>query len=124
MTQLNQIYQCGVCGNMVEVIHASAGELVCCGQAMNLLEANTTDAATEKHVPVIEETDTAIIVKVGTVAHPMEESHYIELIELMADGCVYRCSLNPGDKPEAVFEVSAESIIARAYCNLHGLWKS
>ena len=123
MTQLNQIYKCEICGNIVEVIHTGAGELVCCGQPMKLLLENTTDAATEKHVPVIEKSDSSITVKVGSVAHPMEEKHYIEFIELLADGRVYRKFLKPGDSPEATFEISAEKVNAREYCNIHGLWK-
>ena len=125
MTKLNQVYKCELCGNMVEVIHAGDGELVCCGQAMKLQEENTMDAATEKHVPVIERLDTGVKIAVGNVAHPMEEKHYIEWIELLVDGQVLRRVLRPGDDPLAVFEsVAAESVSARAYCNLHGLWKS
>jgi superoxide reductase len=124
MTQLNQIYKCEICGNIVEVVHTGAGKLVCCGKPMNLFEENTTDAATEKHVPVIEKTGDTVTVKVGSVAHPMEEKHYIEFIELLADGKVYRKFLNPGDNPRAAFEIAADKIEARAYCNLHGLWKA
>jgi superoxide reductase len=124
MTQLNQIYKCEICGNIVELVHTGAGKLVCCGKPMNLFEENTTDAATEKHVPVIEKTSDTVTVKVGSVAHPMEEKHYIEFIELLADGKVYRKFLNPGDNPQAVFEISADKIEARAYCNIHGLWKA
>jgi superoxide reductase len=91
---------------------------------MELQEENTVDAAVEKHVPVIEKTGTGVIVKVGSVPHPMEEDHYIQWIEVTADGRVYRKFLNPGDRPEAEFEVKAETIQAREYCNLHGLWKS
>jgi len=124
MTELNQVYKCSVCGNMVEVVHASVGTLVCCGQNMQLMKENTTDAAVEKHVPVIEKTETGFNVKIGSVAHPMEEKHHIEWIELIADGKVYRTYLKPGDKPEAEFNVKAEQVFAREYCNLHGLWKS
>jgi len=124
MTQLNQIYKCEVCGNIVEVVHTGVGELVCCGQPMKLLQENTTDAATEKHVPVIEKSDSTVTVKVGSVAHPMEEKHYIKFIELLADGKVYRKFLKPGDTPEATFEITAEKIEAREYCNVHGLWKA
>ncbi|MCK4557521.1 MAG: desulfoferrodoxin [Candidatus Aminicenantes bacterium] len=118
-----QIYKCEVCGNMVEVIHEGEGELVCCGQPMKLMEENTTDAALEKHVPVIERAEDGIKVKVGSVPHPMMDEHHIEWIELIADGRAYRQFLNPGDEPEAVFKVEAQSITAREYCNLHGLWK-
>jgi len=124
MAKRLEIYKCEVCGNIVEVIHGGAGELVCCGQPMILMEENTVDAATEKHVPVIEKTSDGYLVRVGSVAHPMEEAHYIEWIELMADGQVYRQFLNPGDKPEALFKIEATTVTAREYCNLHGLWKS
>ncbi|MFC1571433.1 desulfoferrodoxin [Candidatus Margulisiibacteriota bacterium] len=109
---------------MVEVIHLGGGELVCCGQPMQLLVENTTDAAKEKHVPVIEKTDCGVKVKVGSVAHPMEAKHYIEWIEVIADGAAFRQFLKPGDKPEAEFCVDAKQITAREYCNLHGLWKA
>ena len=124
MTKLNQIYKCEVCGNIVEVLHTGVGELVCCGEPMKLLVENTVDAAKEKHVPVIERSGNKVTVKVGSVAHPMEEKHYIEFIELMADGKVYRKFLKPGEKPEAIFEVTAKELTAREYCNLHGLWRS
>lgn len=123
MTKKLQVYKCEVCGNIVEVLHAGAGELVCCGQPMKLFVENTTDAAKEKHVPEIEKTASGFKVKVGSVAHPMEEKHYIEWIQLIADGRAYRKFLNPGDTPEADFEVSAGKVAAREYCNLHGLWK-
>jgi len=124
MTEKLQIYKCEVCGNIVEMLHAGAGQLVCCGQPMKLFQANTVDAAKEKHVPVIEKTATGFTVKVGSVAHPMEEKHYIEWIEVIADGQAYRKFLNPGEAPEASFEIKAEKITAREYCNLHGLWKA
>lgn len=124
MTQLNQLYKCEVCGNIVEVVHAGKGELVCCGQPMKLLVENTVDASKEKHVPVIEKSGNKVTVKVGSVAHPMEEKHYIEFIELMADGKVYRKFLKPGEAPEATFEVTAAQLTAREYCNLHGLWRA
>ncbi len=119
-----QIRKCSVCGNVVEVIHASGGTLVCCGKQMDLLTENTTDAAQEKHVPVIEKVEGGIKVKVGAVAHPMQENHYIEWIEVIADGKAYRHFLSPGDAPEALFPVEADKITARAFCNLHGLWKA
>jgi len=124
MTQQNQIYKCSVCGNIVDVTHTGAGELVCCGQPMNLLTENTTDAATEKHVPIIKKTETGVIVKVGDVPHPMEEAHYLEWIELFVGGKQYRKFLKPGDAPLVEFKVEGEVDYARAYCNLHGLWKS
>ena len=123
-TKRLQIYKCGVCGNMVEVIHAAGGTLVCCGKDMRLLKEGETDAATEKHVPVIEKINGGYKVKVGDVAHPMEDKHYIEWIELIADGKAYREFLNPGDVPEAVFMVETDDVSAREYCNIHGLWKA
>ncbi len=119
-----QIYKCMACGNIVEVLHGGDGELVCCGQPMTNLSEQTADAATEKHVPVIEKTDGGIKVKVGSVPHPMVEEHYIEWIEIIADGKAYRQFLNPGDQPQAVFNIDADSVTAREHCNLHGLWKS
>ena len=124
MTELKQIYKCNICGNIVEVLHPGTGTLVCCGQPMELLKEKTEDVGQEKHVPVIEKTETGIKVKVGSVPHPMEENHYIEWIEIIADGSVYRKFLKPGDNPEAEFEIKAEKIEAREYCNIHGLWKS
>jgi superoxide reductase len=118
-----QVFKCNVCGHMVEVIHEGAGTLTCCNQPMQLMEENTVDAALEKHVPVIEETAEGILVKVGSVAHPMQDEHYIEWIELLADGKAYRQFLAPGEKPEALFTIKAKNVSAREYCNLHGLWK-
>ncbi len=123
MAKKLQIYKCAVCGNIVEVLHGGAGDLVCCGQPMGLLEEKTADATTEKHVPVIEKVDGGYKVKVGSVPHPMEEKHYIEWIELLADGRAYRQFLEPGMPPEAIFNVEADSVSAREYCNVHGLWK-
>lgn len=124
MTELKQVYKCGLCGNIVEVVHAGDGELVCCGQAMELLPEKTEGAGEEKHVPVIEKTGAGVIVKVGSVPHVMEEKHYIEWIELIADDRVYREFLTPGGKAEAEFSVEADEFTAREYCNLHGLWRS
>ncbi len=124
MTEQKQIYKCNICGNIVEVIHAGKGELVCCGQAMELLKEKIEDTGAEKHVPVIEKTETGIRVKVGSVPHPMEESHYIEWVEVIANGKICRKFLKPGDKPEAEFKIKADTIKARIYCNIHGLWRS
>ncbi len=124
MITKNQIYRCPICGNIVEVIHAGGGELVCCGQPMELLQSKTEDTGFEKHLPIIEKSENKITVKVGSIPHPMEESHYIELIEIIADDQVYKKFLKPGDVPEAIFEVTAKNIIARAYCNVHGLWQT
>ena len=120
----NQVYKCGVCGNIVEVVEAGGGQLACCGQPMTLLAENSTDAATEKHVPVLEQIDGGYKVTVGSAAHPMADDHYIQWIELIADGVVYRAELSPGAAPEATFQIRADTVTARAYCNLHGLWKS
>lgn len=124
MTKQLQVYKCEVCGNIVEVLHAGVGQLVCCDQPMKLMEENTVDAAREKHVPVVEKTADGFKVKVGSVPHPMEEKHYIEWIELIADGKAYRQFLKPGGTPEAVFCIKGDNITAREYCNIHGLWKS
>lgn len=124
MTERLEVYKCELCGNIVEVLHAGAGELVCCGQPMALQAENTVDAAKEKHVPVIEKIEGGVKVTVGSVAHPMEETHLIEWIEIVADGKAYRQFLNPGDAPEAIFKVDAANITAREYCNLHGHWKA
>lgn len=124
MIQRNEIYRCELCGNIVEVVHGSGPVVVCCGSPMKKLEENTVDASREKHVPVIERRDGGILVKVGSVAHPMEEKHYIEMIQLFVNGKVCTQYLKPGDKPEAFFPVSAPSVSVREYCNLHGLWKS
>jgi len=123
MAERLEIYKCEVCGNIVEVLHGGAGELVCCGQPMKLFKENTTDAAKEKHVPVVEKSGDTVTVKVGSVAHPMEEKHYIEWVEVIADGEAYRQFLSPGGAPEASFKIDAEKVTAREYCNLHGLWK-
>jgi len=123
MTKKLQIYKCNVCGNIVEMLHEGAGELVCCGEPMELLDEKTADATTEKHVPVIEKIDGGYKVTVGSVPHPMEDKHYIEWIELLADGKAYRQFLEPGMQPEATFHVEASSVSAREHCNVHGLWK-
>ena len=124
MAEKLQVYKCDACGNIVEVLHGGGGELVCCGEPMKLLVENTVDAAKEKHVPVIEKVAGGFKVNVGSVAHPMEDKHYIEWIEIIADGEAYRQFLNPGEAPEATFNIAAEQITAREYCNLHGLWKT
>ena len=124
MAEKLEVYKCELCGNIVEVLHGGQGELVCCGQPMNLITENTVDAAKEKHVPVTEKIEGGVKVKLGDVAHPMEEKHYIEWIEIIADGKAYRQFLNPGEAPEATFNIEADQVTARGYCNLHGLWKS
>lgn len=124
MAKKLEIYKCEQCGNIVQVLHEGAGKLVCCGEPMQLVTENTVDASREKHVPVIEKIATGYVVKVGSVTHPMEEKHYIEWIELIADGKAYRQFLNPGEAPEATFTLIANQVTAREYCNVHGLWKA
>lgn len=123
MTELNEIYKCEACDNIVQVIHTGIGELVCCDVPMKKLDEQTADATTEKHVPVITKTANGYEIKVGSVPHPMEEKHYIEWIELIADGKSYRQYLKPGDEPKAVFCVEAKEVSAREYCNIHSLWR-
>ena len=120
-----EVYKCEICGNVIELLHAGGGPLVCCGQKMTLLEEQTADSGTEKHVPYIERQGNKYVVKVGqNTAHPMQDNHYIQWIELVVDGKVYRKFLNPGDEPMAEFEVpEGKDVYAREYCNLHGLWK-
>jgi len=124
MTERLQIYKCEICGNIVEMLHEGVGELVCCNQPMKLYKENTVDAAKEKHVPVVEKTPSGFKVSVGSVAHPMEEKHFIEWIEVIANGKAYRQFLKPGGAPEATFQIDAAKVTAREYCNLHGLWKA
>ncbi len=119
-----EVYKCDVCGNIVETLRGGAGELVCCGKPMGLMKENTVDAAKEKHVPIVEKTPEGIRVKVGSVAHPMEEKHFIEWIELIAGDRTYCRFLEPGQAPEALFQVDAWPVTAREHCNLHGLWKA
>ncbi len=123
MAERLQVYKCSICGNIVEVLHGGKGELVCCGKPMALMTENTVDASKEKHIPVLEKIEGGVKVKVGSMAHPMEEKHYIEWIEVIADGKNCRQFLKAGEAAEAVFKINASQISARAYCNLHGLWK-
>ena len=121
----NEIYKCPTCGNIVEVLEVGGGELICCGEPMLLQKENTVDASVEKHLPVIERSEKEITVIIGEVEHPMTSEHYIQWIELIADGKTYRQNLKPEDKPLAKFKLSTESdVVVRAYCNLHGLWKA
>ena len=119
-----QIYRCNACGNVVEVLAVGGGELVCCGEPMELITENTKDAAKEKHVPVVEKTADGYLVKVGSVAHPMEEKHFIEWIELVTATSVLRTELKPGAAPEALFKTDEECLYVREHCNLHGLWRA
>lgn len=123
MTDLRNVYKCAVCGNMVEVVHSGEGTLTCCGQPMRLMKENTTDAVVEKHIPVVEKVEGGVLVKIGSVEHPMIDTHYIEWIEVHTAEKVYRKILKPGDKPEAFFNIEEEILFVREYCNLHGLWR-
>jgi len=121
----SEIYKCNVCGNIVEVIHIGGGELVCCKQPMEIMKTKTyKDEEKEKHIPVVEANGKGILVRVGSTPHPMEENHYIEWIEIIADGISYRKFLKPEIAPEANFAIVPGEIIAKAYCNIHGLWQS
>ena len=122
MTDTLQVYKCELCGNIVEVLHAGPGQLVCCGQPMVLYAENTVDAAKEKHVPVMGDGSPGLKVTVGAVPHPMEEKHYIEWIETITDKGVCRKFLKPGEKPEAFFKDVEGLQKTREYCNIHGLW--
>ena len=127
MTKLLQIYRCDVCGNIVELLHTGIGTLVCCGQPMELKEEKREEEGNEKHLPVVESIENGIKVSVGSVAHPMEDKHHIEWIEMITkkNRKAYRELLNPGDKPEAVFPVEKDEVLfVREYCNIHGLWKN
>lgn len=124
MTKLNEVYKCNVCGNIVQMTHASTGTLVCCGQPMELMKEKTKDLGNEKHVPVIQIKKDKVVVKVGSIEHPMEKKHYIEWIEIIADGQTHKKFLKPGDKPVAEFCIKAKKVTAREYCNIHGLWKN
>ena len=123
MTEKKQIYRCAVCGNIVEVLHEGAGELVCCGQPMDLMQAKTQDVGQEKHLPVVVANESGVMVKIGEVEHPMEKKHYIEWIEISTvDGKVGKKFLKPGDKPDVIFQTKSAIESVRAYCNVHGLW--
>ena len=128
MAEDNGIYKCEVCGNVVSVLEASGGELVCCGKPMALQEEKTAEQeGQEKHVPVIEKTDNGVRVKVGSIPHPMEEKHYIERIQLLKDGeIIIEKRIRPNEKPVAEFccTEAVEWLKARALCNIHGLWKN
>ncbi len=121
-----KFYICEHCGNIITLLRSSGAPVSCCGDPMKELVANTTDAAQEKHVPVVEISGSHVTVKVGTVAHPMLEAHYIMWICLQTSNGYQVVHLKPGDAPEAVFEL-AEGVKAEkayAYCNMHGLWRS
>ena len=123
MTKLNEIYKCNICGNVAEVLHIGVGQIVCCGENMELLNEKNNDEGGEKHLPVIEIEEDLVRVKIGSTLHPMEEAHHIEWIELIADNNNFKKVFNPGDEPIAEFKVKANILSVRAYCNVHGLWK-
>lgn len=124
MTNLRDLNHCSVCGNVVEVVNTGAPALVCCNKAMEKLVSGSTDASLEKHVPVVENVDGGIKVKVGSAPHPMEEKHFIRFIEVLTKDQVHRAGLVPGQAPEASFLVKADEVVeVREYCTLHGLWK-
>lgn len=118
------VYKCELCGNIVEVLNAGGGDLVCCGENMVLLEEKSADSAVEKHVPVVEPIQGGYKVIVGSTLHPMKEEHYIQWIELITENETLVAFLNPGDAPEAIFKTDSKAVCAREYCNLHGLWKN
>jgi superoxide reductase len=122
MTKMFEVYKCEVCGNITKVVHNSGGLLVCCGKPMILQQEKTTDQGKEKHVPVIEKSVSGIMVKVGSVPHPMEETHYLEWVDVRTGENVYVRSFKPGEKPETEFCIADTNVKARAYCNVHGLW--
>ncbi|WP_321506464.1 desulfoferrodoxin [uncultured Methanoregula sp.] len=122
MTKLFEVYKCEVCGNITKVVHASGGTMVCCGKPMTLQVEKTADAGKEKHVPVIEKSSKGIIVKVGSIPHPMEEKHYIEWVEVRHGENVFIRGFKPGEKPEAEFCIADVNVRAREYCSVHGLW--
>ena len=125
MTKRNQIYKCEICGNIVEILHAAPGQLVCCKKPMGVLTGKKAEEGVEKHLPVVGKITGGVIVKVGSVPHPMEEKHWIEWIELVTANKVYRKILKPGKKAVAEFKLTAKDTNprARAYCNVHGLWQ-
>ncbi|MBO5437319.1 MAG: desulfoferrodoxin [Thermoguttaceae bacterium] len=125
-----EIYRCPVCGNMVEALNDGFGKLMCCGKPMEKLEENSTDAAGEKHVPVLSRGEYGVKVSVGSVAHPMTDEHFIGFIEVHSEDRMQRKYLRPGELPEAEFSCPPSGCLfniqpsVRAYCNLHGLWEA
>lgn len=124
MTEYRQVYECNICGNIVEVIHPGKGQLVCCGQPMKLLKEKSVEKGKEKHVPIVEVVGEEVKIKVGSIPHPMEENHYIEWVEVITNNSTYRRFLKPGEEPSVEFKVDGKVVLVRAYCNVHGLWRS
>jgi superoxide reductase len=128
MTEILDLYKCEICGNIVEVVVNGEGELSCCGQPMDLMQANSIEQELlgEKHVPIIEETDVGVNIRVGSVPHPMEDNHYIVFIEAMSEDKKYlkRKYLFPHEEPVLKLKCNCHDVIAREFCNIHGLWIS
>lgn len=126
MTELMQIYKCEICGNIIEIIHPGAGDLVCCGQSMDLLTEQKDEMLHEKHKPVITFEGETKTIRVGSIPHPMEEEHYIMFIEAISPDKKYlkRKYLHPHEEPELQLKCKCEKIIARELCNIHGLWRA
>ena len=124
MTKRNEVYKCSVCGNIVEVLHPAGGTLVCCGKPMELMKENTMEASEEKHIPVVEKVEGGYRVTVGSAPHPMTQEHHIEWIELETAEGTMRAFTKHCPQPVAFFSTAAKATSARAYCNLHGLWRA
>jgi len=122
MTKMFEVYKCEVCGNITKVIHNSNGLLVCCGKPMILQQEKTADQGKEKHVPVVEKSEKGIMIRVGSIPHPMEETHYLEWVDVRTGENVYVRGFKPGEKPETEFCIADTNVKVRAYCNVHGLW--
>lgn len=127
MAKKLELYKCNICGNLIEVVLPGDGELVCCGQPMNLLEANTTDATKEKHVPFFVKKDDELEIRIGSAPHPMEQEHYIQFIEVVSkdERYVKRKYLYPSEEPMFTLRgYDVDSLTAKEHCNLHGLWEA
>jgi len=122
MAEKMGIYKCEICGNIVEVLHAGMGVLVCCGQNMTLLPEKVTEQGNEKHLPVIEQNGNEYHIKVGEIQHPMLDEHHIEWIDAVTEKEVLRKFLKAGEVPEMVFSTKYKLIKVREHCNIHGLW--
>jgi len=124
-TELREIYRCDICGNVIEIVNTGSPSLVCCGKPMIKLITKSGDEGKEKHIPVIEELGDKVIVKIGSIPHPMENDHYIVFIEVMTERDIFRRELKPGDNPSAIFNIKKSEIKeVREYCNKHMLWKA
>jgi superoxide reductase len=123
MAKKSEIYKCSVCGNIIEILHEGAGTLTCCEKEMIKMEEKTSEEGNEKHKPILEKNDEGVAVKVSSIPHPMEDSHFIEWVEITTNKGTSKKFLKPGEKPEEKFPVGEEVIKVRSYCNLHGLWK-